>query len=200
MRLTRIGYYVDFWLYPLLILALAVAAFTTSGLRPALYWSSAFLIGLASWTLLEYALHRLVLHHAPYFAAMHERHHDDPSGMIGTPTWLSVGLGVVSVLLPVWALLDFAFASGLTAGMMLGYLWYISVHHASHHWLPKRGSYLCEARLRHLRHHYSREAGNFGVTTPLWDWVFGTALDERRRSDPRREIDPSSGPGDMSFS
>jgi sterol desaturase/sphingolipid hydroxylase (fatty acid hydroxylase superfamily) len=32
---------------------------------------------------------------------------------------------------------------------------------------------------RHLRHHYSPRPGNFGVTTPLWDHVFGTYIAAR---------------------
>jgi sterol desaturase/sphingolipid hydroxylase (fatty acid hydroxylase superfamily) len=37
-------------------------------------------------------------------------------------------------------------------------------------------------RLRrwHLEHHYSKKAGNFGVTTPVWDYVFRTAIATRR--------------------
>jgi sterol desaturase/sphingolipid hydroxylase (fatty acid hydroxylase superfamily) len=27
-----------------------------------------------------------------------------------------------------------------------------------------------------MRHHYSPKSGNFGVTTSVWDRVFGTAI------------------------
>ena len=39
-------------------------------------------------------------------------------------------------------------------------------------------------RAWHMRHHYSPKSGNFGVTTRLWDHVFGTAISARltRRS------------------
>jgi sterol desaturase/sphingolipid hydroxylase (fatty acid hydroxylase superfamily) len=33
-----------------------------------------------------------------------------------------------------------------------------------------------------MRHHYSPKSGNFGVTTPLWDHVFGTAIGSRTKA------------------
>ena len=66
-----------------------------------------------------------------------------------------------------------------TAGLVSGYLWYVFVHYATHHWRLRRGSYLYRARLRHARHHHLSHSGNFGVTTSVWDHVFGTALEAR---------------------
>ena len=35
-------------------------------------------------------------------------------------------------------------------------------------------------RREHLRHHHDHaREGNFGVSSPLWDWVFGTRLTKR---------------------
>jgi sterol desaturase/sphingolipid hydroxylase (fatty acid hydroxylase superfamily) len=33
-----------------------------------------------------------------------------------------------------------------------------------------------------MRHHYSPRSGNFGVTTSLWDHVFGTAINVRDKA------------------
>ena len=74
-----------------------------------------------------------------------------------------------------------------TAGMVTGYLWYVFVHYATHHFRPRRGTYLYRARVRHARHHHLSDDGNFGVTTAFWDHVFGTALAERAR--PSHESD-----------
>ena len=71
-------------------------------------------------------------------------------------------------------------ASGLTTGVLAGYLAYQLVHHATHFWQPARGTYLYRARVRHSGHHYHRELGNFGITTVFWDQVFGSAVDVRR--------------------
>jgi sterol desaturase/sphingolipid hydroxylase (fatty acid hydroxylase superfamily) len=66
-----------------------------------------------------------------------------------------------------------------------GYLAYVFVHSATHHWAPRRGSYLFRARRRHALLHHRSEEGNFGVTTGFWDVVFGTALEA---SDLRRRV------------
>ena len=79
--------------------------------------------------------------------------------------------------MPLWLWLGFHLASGVFIGVITGYVWYGAMHHFIHH--PKaapRLPYLSEMRARHMRHHYSPNKGNFGVTTALWDHVFGTAI------------------------
>jgi sterol desaturase/sphingolipid hydroxylase (fatty acid hydroxylase superfamily) len=63
-----------------------------------------------------------------------------------------------------------------TSGLATGYLWYVFVHYTTHHWRPRKNSYLYRARVRHARHHHFSHRGNFGVTSSVWDHVFGTAL------------------------
>jgi sterol desaturase/sphingolipid hydroxylase (fatty acid hydroxylase superfamily) len=58
---------------------------------------------------------------------------------------------------------------------MLGYLWYVSVHHMIHHWHPNHPSYLYTLKRRHAVHHHIDENANFGVTSVFWDRVFRTA-------------------------
>ena len=58
--------------------------------------------------------------------------------------------------------------------MLVGYLVYVFVHHASHHLRIAPGHILYRARMRHLAHHH-RDDSNYGVTTGLWDRAFGTA-------------------------
>jgi hypothetical protein len=50
------------------------------------------LLGLVAWTLLEYALHRFVLHGLQPFRTWHAEHHRRPRALIGTPTILSATL------------------------------------------------------------------------------------------------------------
>ena len=82
---------------------------------------------------------------------------------------------VVGALFPLWWGTGFDFASGITAGLMLGYIWYVGLHHLLHHWRIRPGSYLYHWKRRHALHHYARRPCNFGVTTQFWDRVFGTA-------------------------
>jgi sterol desaturase/sphingolipid hydroxylase (fatty acid hydroxylase superfamily) len=69
---------------------------------------------------------------------------------------------------------------------MAGFLWYGIVHHAIHYRRPRTiAPRLLTATRRHALHHYSVQPGNFGVTTSLWDDVFGTALNARAAIKPR---------------
>jgi len=182
MRLTKSEYYADFVAYPALLVTAAVAsAWRDTGYELS-SWLIAAVIGAMCWTLLEYILHRFVLHRIARFADMHDAHHQAPVAFVGTPTWLSLSVFLGAVFLPAWALSSFNTASGLTVGMMAGFFWYGIVHHAIHHRRPRAiAPRLLAATRRHALHHYSAQPGNFGVTTPFWDHVFGTALDAAAR-------------------
>ena len=174
MVLTRIGYFGDFVVYPALILLLVVAGihYGTDGDGR---WLLIFLASLALWTLLEYLLHRFVFHHMPYLRQMHELHHMREHELIGTPIWFSVGVHMALVFAPLLLLTDLSDATATSAGLMLGYLWYVTVHHLVHHRHPGHSTYLYRLKRRHALHHHHDQERNFGVTTGLWDRVFGTA-------------------------
>jgi len=179
MHLSKAGYYADFVVYPVLILSLLgyqLLQIGAGALRLAML-VIVCIAGVCLWTLIEYLLHRYVLHRVPVLHDMHEAHHADPSALVGTPSWLSALLFVVAAFLPAnWAFGSTA-ACALTAGMMLGYLCYVGVHHVTHHWRLVPGSWLYGLKHRHARHHYAKTPGNFGVTTMFWDRVFGTGLE-----------------------
>ena len=173
MQLTKTGYYADFVVYPSLVLA-----FGWIGLRhaPSIQrweWMLACAVGAILWTLLEYLLHRHVLHRLPPFQRLHDLHHARSTDLVGTPTWLSLCL-FAGFALFLWHETDADLASGMTVGLMLGYLCYVGVHHAVHHVKARRGSWLHRAKLRHALHHHSQYPCNFGVTTRLWDIAFGS--------------------------
>ena len=75
----------------------------------------------------------------------------------------------------------FSLASAVTGGLATGYLWYVIVHYAAHHWAPRPGSYFYRTRMHHARHHYAPDFGNYGVTSDIWDRIFGTVLERRSR-------------------
>lgn len=177
MRLSKYGYYSDYVVYPIVIAALATAVLARANWRTDAHWNGAVLAGIGAWTLLEYVLHRIALHRIAYFVPMHAQHHRAPRAYVGTPTWLSLALLVCVILLPTWRFAGFTLASGLSAGVMISYLWYGLVHHLIHH---RRGDSVPRClkglRRRHMQHHYSPKSGNFGVTTSLWDHAFGTVI------------------------
>jgi sterol desaturase/sphingolipid hydroxylase (fatty acid hydroxylase superfamily) len=175
MRLSKIGYYSDFLVYPLCIVGLAVAGLRTAGAQGIVVWLVIAFSSVVIWTLVEYGLHRFAFHELPYVKELHQQHHDEERGLLGTPIWISLAAHCLLVFLPLLLISNLALASAVSSGLMLGYLWYVSVHHILHHWHMSHGSYLYLLKRRHALHHHSDTGCNFGVTTALWDRVFQTA-------------------------
>jgi sterol desaturase/sphingolipid hydroxylase (fatty acid hydroxylase superfamily) len=176
MYLGRVGYYADFVIYPVLVLFGGAIILTHIDEVERVDWLVAVAAGLALWTFLEYAMHRIVLHRIVFFDRMHDVHHHAPTEKIGTPSWLSLGVVAFGIFGPCYLGLGPLLGSGVTAGIMIGYLWYISVHHAVHHWRLDHAGYLYRAKRRHAQHHHTHVDRNYGVTTPLWDKVFRSTL------------------------
>jgi len=181
MQLSKFGYYSDFVVYPAVVVTLAAVGVFHITWRGAVEWVGAALAGLVLWSLMEYTLHRNALHRWRYFSPMHGLHHATPLAFIGTPTWMSVSILSVGIFIPAWWGFGFNVADGLMVGVMSGYWWYGVVHHVIHHATDRTSpGYFNDLRTWHLRHHYSPKSGNFGVTTSVWDHVFGTAIGSRK--------------------
>lgn len=182
MRLSKTAYYADFVVYAAIVLILAIQVWLRGQWPERLEWLGDFAVGMGAWTAFEYVLHRWVLHRVPGIAPLHEAHHRSPRDLMGTPTWLTLALIWITFFLPAWWLWSFTAASGLTAGVMTGFLWYGILHHVAHHGRPTLlAIWLSGCIRRHLRHHYSKRPVNFGFTTALWDHLLGTA-DHRPRA------------------
>ena len=180
MQLSKTGYYADFAIYAALVGTCAVTAALKDEWSQWLKWVGALAAGAALWTLIEYSLHRFVLHTRNIFSSMHARHHASPRAFIGTPTWVSLSVLGGVIVLPVWAMSSLNVASGVGSGVALGFLWYGVLHHAIHHHRPRLIAGLAlTATQRHRLHHHTSRRGNFGVTTQVWDWLFRTALETR---------------------
>ncbi len=139
------------------------------------------LAGLGGWTLIEYVLHRFVLHHIPPFCHWHEEHHRRPTALIFTPTILSASINALLVFLPAFVVLgNLRQACALTLGILTGYLAFGITHHAIHHW-HLDNTWLKQRKHWHALHHHTVQAGCYGVTTAFWDHVFGSAERPRGR-------------------
>jgi 4-hydroxysphinganine ceramide fatty acyl 2-hydroxylase len=139
-----------------------------------------FVFGWLIWTLLEYVIHRYVFHYAPksrfgktLHFVVHGVHHDYPNdaSRLVMPPVVSIPLAVFFYVL--FAIVFGRFFSPIMAGMTSGYIFYDSLHYATHHFAMRRGiwSWL---KQYHLRHHYQDEHSGYGVSSPFWDYVFRT--------------------------
>ena len=117
--------------------------------------------GFVAWTLAEYAVHRFVLHDlAPKEHGLHHAHPDEAVTRIFWQIWVCFAL-------------VYLFAGGaFLSGALVAYTWYLFVHDAAHH---SPGT-LPASLLKHHQSHHRFATQNFGVSTTLWDHVFGTML------------------------
>jgi len=178
-RLSRSVFFADFYAYPAAAAAFIALAFANDVHR----WMVSVLAvvtGVACWTLVEYLLHRYVLHHVKWVKEQHDVHHHDPQALVGTPVWFSLLVFLTFVTAPVLLVSTVEIAAGFTAGMMLGYLGYVTAHYGIHHWQIKSSGYLGRLKRRHALHHRFDDLGNFGVTSGLWDHLFRTNITARR--------------------
>lgn len=141
-----------------------------------------FVAGLAFWTLLEYGIHRGLLHFADVnalwnmgLARIHAAHHESPedvSQVIISPLQTLPLCGLLWLLMLL--VLSAPHADGMLAGVAVGYLAYETFHYAFHAPQPLSWRWLNALRKYHARHHFETPDERFGVTTPLWDLAFGS--------------------------
>ena len=143
------------------------------------------MLGALSWTLAEYALHRGFGHRKGArnaFSKEHLKHHATVTYF--APSWKkAIAAGAVFGI--AFVAVGVAFAAGF-ASMYVAY----EVVHRRLHTHAALTAYGRWARRHHLHHHFSRPRMNHGVTTPLWDWVFGTLEVPDRVLVPRRNALP----------
>ena len=139
-------------------------------------WILSFVTGAIAWSLTEYILHRFAGHRKTglAFSQDHLQHHRDPKYFLATGQKLKRGITVFLVLSSVSSLLVGALAGvAFGLGFMMAYGYYEWIHWAIHA-RPPKNAYGRWARKHHLYHHFGNMRVNHGVTSPLWDMVFGT--------------------------
>ena len=134
--------------------------------------SVTFGAGLLSWSLLEYTFHRWVYHKGRTPAHVgHKKHHESPEALIAMP-WFIVTAFLAGVWYIVAYRLHLRFVLPFMAGLTAGFVFYGVFHHIHHHFHFKNRQYR-KLRAHHFIHHQYPDV-NFGVTSRLWDHVFGT--------------------------
>ncbi len=170
----KTAYRADFGIYGAAVVVLAAFLALDAPHEQRVALAALTLLGLCSWTMIEYALHRFILHGMPPFRHWHAEHHARPMALICTPTVLSAGLIVVLVFLPALLLGNPWRAASVTLGVLTGYLVYAVTHHATHHWRADH-PWLRQRKRWHALHHLTGDhPGYYGVTSAFWDHVFGS--------------------------
>ncbi|XP_020687787.2 dihydroceramide fatty acyl 2-hydroxylase FAH2 [Dendrobium catenatum] len=137
--------------------------------------------GVLVWTLLEYTLHRFLFHvkTKSYWAntfhyLLHGCHHKHPMDglrLVFPPAATAI------LCIPLWGLIRLlstpASAPAIFAGGLLGYVIYDCTHYYLHHGSPSIEP-ARHLKRYHLNHHFKIQTKGFGITSSLWDIVFGT--------------------------
>jgi len=147
-------------------------------------WAAA---GLLWWTLLEYLLHRFAFHGgrplmvSPSNHGRHLRHHArtaDRRYAVASWQLAALGAGLHGALFGLAP--GGAAGAAMLAGVLCGYVSYEATHWRIHY-ARAHGRLMRRLQANHLLHH-RRANVCFGVTSPLWDAVFGTGADAPLRA------------------
>ncbi|HKL35738.1 MAG TPA: sterol desaturase family protein [Salegentibacter sp.] len=139
-----------------------------------------FAAGLFFFTFVEYIMHRY-LYHIPATSekkkkisyTMHGVHHDYPKdkSRLAMPPVLS--LIIVTVLFIIYRAVLGDYVFGFLAGFLIGYAAYLAVHYSVHAFKVPN-NFLKVLWQHHSIHHYRESDRAFGVSSPLWDYIFKT--------------------------
>jgi len=141
------------------------------------YLAASTILGILSWSFSEYALHNWYGHRAKgrnRFSREHLKHHTNgqyfaPASEKAIAASLALAVAMPAAIWIAGPLYGLWYA-GAFASTYLAYEW---LHRRCHTHAPssRYGAWL---RQHHLHHHYTRPKENHGVTSPIWDLVFGT--------------------------
>ncbi len=142
-----------------------------------------YLAGVLGFTLIEYTLHRFPFHMSigktrsrkVSVFVMHGYHHEFPNDRLRLVAPPIMSWPVAAILFGVYSLfLNMETTLLLFGGTTCGYLFYDWVHYYTHHFRSPKTRLGKLLRRSHAVHHHKLFHLNMGISSPLWDWVFGT--------------------------
>jgi len=141
---------------------------------------SLFALGLLAFTLTEYLMHRYVFHmdtntelRKKIQYTSHGVHHEFPKDKtrLAMPPIVSVTLSTALLLLLRLVMGDLVFS--FLPGFLMGYAGYLFVHYIIHSYQPPKNVFKI-LWIHHGIHHFKNNEKAFGVSSPLWDYIFQT--------------------------
>ena len=134
-------------------------------------------LGTLTWTLLEYVLHRFLGHvhkGKNFFKSEHTLHH---AKLNYFAPFYKKAIAAVIVAAFLIIILNFftelIYAGSFTFGLIGMYIVYEHTHYRYHTSTPLIPPFII-LRKHHFYHHFHNPKMNHGVTTRIWDRVFGT--------------------------
>ncbi|KOC70085.1 Fatty acid 2-hydroxylase [Habropoda laboriosa] len=153
-----------------------------------------YILGILIWSILEYVLHRKLFHFKPPATSkllisihfiLHGVHHKAPFDdrrLVFPPV---PGLLIATLILYIYqALFSQTMFNFIGAGTITGYISYDLIHYYLHHGAPKDGTFLYLLKRNHNYHHFLHHELGFGISSKLWDYVFGTSISLRQLTKP----------------
>uniref|UniRef100_A0A182Q052 Fatty acid 2-hydroxylase n=1 Tax=Anopheles farauti TaxID=69004 RepID=A0A182Q052_9DIPT len=139
-------------------------------------------LGAVAWTLLEYSLHRWVFHLDPkgnrflqtFHFLIHGQHHKVPfdSYRLVFPVPPAILLTTIFYQ-PIYYV--FPYPRLTLAGGLIGYLIYDMIHYYLHYGSPS-GGHLYHMKRYHYSHHFVHHDQGYGISSDIWDKLFGTRI------------------------
>lgn len=139
-----------------------------------------FLSGLLAFTWTEYQVHRHLFHIHPASEkkeklqyTIHGVHHEYPRDKkrLAMPPLMSVTIATLLLFLLEFILGEYSFS--VLAGFLSGYAAYLLVHYLVHVFAPPKNIFRI-LWIHHGIHHYKNSEKAFGVSSPLWDYIYKT--------------------------
>lgn len=150
------------------------------GTLSAVQMALAFALGVFVWTLMEYLIHRFLFHipqtnrvfEAIYFYS-HGIHHEAPNDAtrLVMPPSASIPLAIAFFYL--FRAVGGIYYLPLFSGFITAYMGYDFIHFATH-FFNWKFAWFRKIKENHMRHHFLTNKYNFGLSSPLWDYVFFT--------------------------
>jgi 4-hydroxysphinganine ceramide fatty acyl 2-hydroxylase len=179
-KLSKVHFTVPLIIYVPVIVYFTWKAFAIAGIGATAYILY-FLIGLSVWTATEYLLHRFIFHYElkgrigeRIHFIFHGVHHDYPSDRLRLVMPPSVSIPLAALFYWLFSMiLDQGHLYAFFPGFILGYLIYDITHYAIHHFNFKHPLWK-KIKQHHMLHHYADSTKGYGVSSALWDKIFGS--------------------------
>jgi len=183
-------YYKEFLTFPditiMLILLVPLMIYTFLNMLQIGTWI-AFVIGMATYAMSEYSIHRFLFHMKtptnPFLLKaikrLHFDHHVDPKDLklLFLPLWFSLPNGLIAAFIFYLITGSLPFTVAFLAGLITYFMFYEWKHYIAHQPIQPRTEMGRNVKKAHLWHHFKNENYWFGVSHTSIDKTFGTYKD-----------------------